>query len=130
MAVYDDVLLAAQSLAQSAQTFAVPSIGPLPPDDGISLMWASSVYNPFFDKLAAVELTAVVNGKSTDQQAVSEALNQIHTTLSMMKAYPQSNNYQITNIETLSAPAYIGREENAQWLYGSSLRVKFYLKGM
>lgn len=127
--VYNDVLEAVLQLVADAQSFAVPVIGPLPPDEGVSLVWASTAYSSFFDKKAAVSLALTLNGKSADQHTVASALNAVHTSLSMRKAYPASSNYQITNIETISAPALIGREENAQWLYGSSLRVKFYLKG-
>ena len=75
-------------------------------------------------------LTAVLNGKHTDEQILSAALGKIHTALSMATEYPAADNYQITDISTINAPGCLGREENEQWLYGSSLRVKFYLRGI
>lgn len=130
MNVYDDVLSAVIELAEATQPYSNIIIGPMPPDNGISITWGSTAYNPFLNKLAAVELTAVLNGKHTNQQTLSETLGNIHTALSMATEYPAADNYQITDITTISAPSYLGREENNQWLYGSSLRVKFFLRGI
>lgn len=130
MNVYDDVLSAVIELAEATQPYSNIIIGPMPPDNGISITWGSTAYNPFLNKRAAVELTAVLNGKHTNQQTLSETLGKIHTALSMATEYPAADNYQITDITTISAPSYLGREENNQWLYGSSLRVKFFLRGI
>lgn len=129
MSVYTDVLQAVIDLMNSMNPYAPVIIGAMPPDDGISAAWASSAYNPFFNKLAAVEMTAVLNGKHNDQKTVLDGLGAIHTGLSMRKEYPAAENFQITDISTLGAPSYLGREENKEWLYGSSLRVKFYVRG-
>lgn len=129
MSVYDDVLLAVIGLAEAEQPYSKIGIGPLPPDNGISIAWSTGNLNTFLDKKTAVSMTAVLNAKHERQQVVSDALGRIHTALNMRKSYPETDNYQITNIETLGPPSYLGREENKQWLYGSSLTVKFYLKG-
>lgn len=129
MSVYSDVLTAVIGLAQATNPYANIVVGPMPPDDGISIAWSASATNTFFSKKAAAEMTAVLNGKNTEQKTVLDALGKIHTSLTMRKEYPSAENFQITDIETISAPTYLGREENRQWLYGSSLRVKFYLKG-
>lgn len=128
MSVYNDVLEAVIMMAEETNPYSSIVIGPLPPDDGISISWGATGYSPFLNKKAAVELVAVLNGKNRDLKKVAEALNTIHTSLSMSKDYPSASNYQITDISTVSAPQYLGREENSQWLYGSSLRVKFFLK--
>ncbi len=132
MSVYDDVLSAVIELAETTQPYSTITLGSLPPDNGISITWGQTEasYNPFFNKFAAVELTAVLNGKHTDEQILSAALGKIHTALSMATEYPAADNYQITDISTINAPGCLGREENEQWLYGSSLRVKFYLRGI
>ena len=128
MSVYSDVLQAVVNLINNETQQAV-IIGPMPPDNGVSIAWASNTYNPFMSRNAAVVMTAALNGKNTDQQAALDALGEIHTSLSSMKTYPAADNYQITDITTSIAPNYIGREENNQWLYGSSLRVKFFIRG-
>lgn len=129
MTVYNDVLLAVIQLAEQTNPYASIVIGPLPPDNGISIAWSTGQLETHWDKRAAVTMQAVLNGKNSNAQTVADALNLIHTTLSMTTTYPEAENYQITNISTNSPPCYIGREENNQWLYGSSLTVKFYLKG-
>lgn len=129
MSVYDDVLTAVISLAEQTNPFASIVIGSKPPENGIAIAWATSSLNTFFNKKAAVVMTAVLNCKNEDQQIAADTLGTIHTYLNMLKSYLEEDNYQITNIETVGAPTYLGREENNQWLYGSSLAVKFYLRG-
>lgn len=129
MSVYSDVIEAVATLINNQNPYATVTIGAMPPTNGIALAWASSFNRLFWDKKAAVEFSAVLNGKHSNQQTVADGLSDIHTALNFMTAYPSADNFQITNIETESAPSYIGREENNQWLYGSSIRVKFYLKG-
>ena len=56
-------------------------------------------------------------------------MDRVHLALTTAKALPFSARWQIYAIETTSAPQLIGREENRNWLYGSSFRVKFYQRG-
>lgn len=129
MSVYDDVLESVCGLAEASQPYSAIVIGSMPPDDGISIVWSASSLNEFLNKNAVVTMTAVLNGKHSNQKSVSEALGEIHRVLTRRKAYPEAENFQITNISTVGAPIYIGREANNQWLYGSSLRVRFFLRG-
>nr|DAF70105.1 MAG TPA: Minor capsid protein from bacteriophage [Caudoviricetes sp.] len=101
----------------------------MPPENGISMAYSSGSLETYLDKKAAVTMSVVLNGKHDNQQTVLDTLGKIHTYLNMRKTYPQTNNFQIANILTTSPPSYLGREENRQWLYGSSLAVRFYLKG-
>lgn len=129
MSVYDDVLNAVIDLAEQIELYSKIIISPLPPEDGISIAWSSGSLHTFMDKKAAVAMSAVLNSKSKDQEAAAGVLGRLHTFLNMRKDYPAAENFQITNIATIGAPTYLGREENNQWLYGSSLEVKFFLKG-
>lgn len=129
MSVYDDVLEAVAGLANQVNPYAKVTIGPLPPDSGIAIAWSAGNLNTFLDKKAAVSMSAVLNAKHSDQRKAADALGNIHTALNRAKAYPQTDSFQITNIETIGAPAYLGREQNRQWLYGSSLEIRFFLKG-
>lgn len=129
MSVYDDVLAAVLGMVNALPLYATATIGPMPPDNGISIAWGSGSINQFLSRDAAVEMSAVLNAKNIDQKAALDALGAIHTSLSRASAYPVTDTYQITSVETMSAPSYLGRESNSQWLYGSSLRVKFFLKG-
>lgn len=125
--IYDSVLLAVIELAGTADTYAPIRIGSLPVDNGLSMAIAtgSPIYS--MDKGARHELSIVLNGKHTDQATVSNTLGELHELLTTRTTYPTTaEGCQITNVETLTAPAYLDREDNSQWLYGSSLRVKFY----
>ena len=82
----------------------------------------------FLDKSMAYQHSLVCNAKSASQQVAQEALDSIHVALTQVKTYPSGRTWQITDIETISAPSYLSREQNSQWLYGSSLRVKFFLR--
>lgn len=129
MSVYDDVLAAVIGLANEVDTYATVTIGALPADNGISMAPASGALNTFMDKKAAISMSVVLNAKNVNQQAAMDALGDIHTALNMTNIYPSTENFQITNIETNGPPTYLNREQNSQWLYGSSLTVKFFLKG-
>lgn len=129
MSVYDDVLVAVVELANQTNPYAPVTIGALPPNNGISIAWSAGNLDTFMNKKAAVSMSAVLNAKHQNQQTAADALGTIHTALNMATAYPKADNFQITNIETIGAPSYLGREQNNQWLYGSSLEVKFFLKG-
>ena len=129
MSVINDVLLAVIDMAQDTDPYADITIGALPADNGICCAISTGAADaPFLDRGCSYELSLVLNGKHYDQQTVSDALNDIHQALTQTKTYPKTDAYQITNIETASGPTYIGREENKQYLYGSSLRVRFYFR--
>lgn len=129
MSVYDDVLTSVISLAEQADLYSHIVIGPMPPKNGISIAWATGNLNTFLNKKAAVVMSAVFKlQKFRSGNRVGYFGENSHV-FKYAKNYPESDNFQITNIKTTSAPSYLGREENDQWLYGSSLEVKFFLKG-
>lgn len=129
MSVINDVLLAVIDMAQNIQPYYNIKIGAMPADNSISCAIATGAPDATFnDKGFSYEFSLVLNGKNYDQQKVSDELNDIHQILTQAKIYPATDTFQITNIETTSSPSYIGREENKQYLYGSSLRVRFYYK--
>lgn len=129
MSIYNDVLLAVVNLAQKTQPYSDIVIGSMPPENGISMAYSSGSLETYLDKKAAVTMSVVLNGKHNNQQTVLDSLGKIHTYLNMQKTYPETDNFQIVNILTTSPPSYLGREENSQWLYGSSLAIRFYMKG-
>ena len=133
MSVINDVLLSVIDLAEDNLTLYSPiKIGALPADNSLSIQITTGAADgTFMTKGMAYEITCVLNGKHESQKTVSDTLNDIHQYLTQLKAYPRTENtYQITNIETVSTPSYIDREANKQYLYGSSIRIKFfYMKG-
>lgn len=128
MSAFSEILAAVIGLAQATNPYATITVGALPADDGICMTYATGAPSTtFLDKGMAYQRSVVCNAKNTSQQAAQEALDAIHMILTQTKTYPSETRWQITNIETIAAPSYLGREQNSQWLYGSSLRVKFFL---
>lgn len=129
MSVYDDVVQSVINTMQNAGTGDNIYIGALPPDNALSVQVANGSYNAFMSKTtAAIEINLVFNGKNTSEQILSDHMGTIHQYVSTLTQYPITDTFQITNIQTISPPNLIGREQNSQILYGSSLAVKFYLK--
>ena len=127
--MYNEVLQAVIDMAQAAAGIPVV-LGSLPPDDGIAMTGNASSFPIFLDIGSNEEMNVVCNGKNTQQQAVISQLEAIHAALTRRKDFPSTDTWQIYAIETTASPRLIGREQNSQWLYGSSLRVKFNVKGI
>lgn len=87
-------------------------IGPSTPDD----VWLDK------NKLIPVDLT--INGKHKNLQTLSDAMNRIHESLTMLTSYPKGTSWAITDIATLTEPQVIGREADNKWLMASALTVK------
>jgi hypothetical protein len=127
--MYNDVLQAGIDMAQAAAGFPVV-LGSLPPDDGIAMTGNAASFPIFLDIGSNEEMNVVCNGKSTEQATVIQRLEAIHGALTRRKDFPHTDTWQIYAIETTASPRLIGREQNSQWLYGSSLLIKFNVKGI
>lgn len=128
ISAYQDMFTHVVSMAQTAVTPAIV-IGSLPPLDGISMAVSTGVTNDtYLDKGLTQQISVVINSKSKNQQNALEWLALIHEALTMTESYPSGTNWQITNIESSELPTYIDREQNEQYLYGSAVRVFYYIK--
>ena len=130
--VFDRVLNAVIDMAQATDPYADIVIGSLPADNGISMTYTTGgVMSTDLKKGMSYEMAVTLNGKNSSQSAVLEALAAIHKALTRTNTYPRDGDYQINDIATISAPVFLEREQNTnvQWLYGSSLRVRFYYFG-
>ena len=128
ISAYQDMFTHVVSLAQAAVT-PVIVIGSLPPLDGISMAISTGVTNDtMLDKGQKQQISVVINAKSSNQQNALEWLALIHEALTLTESYPSGTNWQITNIESSELPSYIDREQNNQYLYGSAVRVYYYIK--
>ena len=87
-------------------------IGPTSPD----YIW--------LDKNKFIPLDLTINGKHNNLQTLSDAMNLIHESLTMMFDYPMGNKWQITDIATLTEPQIIGREQDNRWMMASALLIK------
>jgi hypothetical protein len=74
------------------------------------------------------DLPVVLNGKNKDQQVLLDDLTKIHEALTRRTSYADisTTDCQVVNIATTAIPSIIGREQNKQWICGSSFNVKFY----
>lgn len=107
--------------------------GTNPPSNGICMIPAGGFQpDAHFNKGQVVQMDCLLNGKNADQQTVYDALWDIHKRLTKLGAleYPQSDDWQVMDISTTSYPSLIGQEDGSmQWIYGSSIEIKFYWKG-
>ena len=127
--MYNEVLQAVIDMA--ANTVGVSIVtGSLPPDNGLAMTGSSGSSPIFLDIGSNERMNIVCNGKNVEQQAVIGQLDAIHAALTRTKHFPYTDRWQIYAIETTASPRLIGREQNSQWLYGSSLLVKFNVKGI
>lgn len=78
----------------------------------------------FMDKNKYIPVDLTINGKHTDLQTLSEAMNKIHESLTMLRSYPSGTGWQIVDITTASEPQVIDRESEGAWIMASSLTVK------
>ena len=129
--MYDDILQAVVDMAEAAAGVSIVT-GSNPPQNGIAMTGSASPRSIMLDHGSNETMTVVVNGKNGDQKTVIRQLDAIHATLTRRKDFPTGDGWQIYRIETAASPRLIGRESNErfQWLYGSSLLVKFNRKGI
>lgn len=78
----------------------------------------------WLDKNKYIPIDLTINGKHTNLQTLTDALNKIDHDLTMARSYPSGNGWEIVDISTLTEPQVIGREDNGQWLMASALLVK------
>ncbi len=127
--IYNDILQAVIEMAEDAADVEIVT-GSMPPDNGIAMTGQAGSAAIFLDIGSNERMTVVCNGKNTDQSAVIRQLDEIHKSLTRRKDFPTGDGWQIYAIETVSSPRLIGREQNSQWLYGSSLLVKINVGGI
>ena len=127
--MYDEILQAVITMAEEAAGMSIIT-GSMPPDNGIAMTGQSSSTPIFLDIGSNENLDVVCNGKNTSQVDIIRLLDAIHQHRTRRKNFPSGNGWQIYAIETIASPRLIGREQNSQWLYGSSLLVKINVKGI
>ena len=78
----------------------------------------------FLDKNKYIPVDLTINGKHENLLTLTEAMNKIHESLTMMKTYPSGASWEIVDITTSTEPQIIDREDSGQYLMASSLFVK------
>lgn len=124
----EQILAAIQQMV-AALTDSTVVIGPLPPLNGYAVSFASGAPRATFWPLTSdQEMVVQFTGKNADQQRLATAMEAVHQALTTATALPFAPAWQIYAIETTSAPALIGREQNINYIYGSAFRVKFFAR--
>lgn len=104
-------------------------IGSLPPLNGFAVSFAGGFPRAAFWPLTSdQDLPIQFTGKGANQQELSALMDVVHTSLTTAQNLPFAESWQVYAIETTSAPQLIGREENQNYIYGSSFRIKFYAR--
>lgn len=126
----EEIIIAMQQMIQNIIKKPVV-IGSVPPLEGYAVGMVSGAPIETFRTLTTNESFPVLfNGKSADQGAVAADMEKVHQLLTTSKILPFMDGWQVYAIETTASPSLIGREENRNWVYGSSFRVKYYQKGV
>lgn len=115
--------------AAETEPFSSIVFGSDPPDHGICMIQDAGMPTAtHLDKGQLYTLPVVINGKHEDQQVLLETLGAIHEQLTRTWAYEDlgDDRIQVVDIETTAFPSILGREQNLQWISGSSINVYFY----
>lgn len=78
----------------------------------------------WMDKNKYIPVDITINGKHDDLRTLSDAMNNIHESLTMAFSYPAGDKWGITDIATQTEPQVIGRESDNKWMMASALSVK------
>ena len=84
--------------------------------------------NLYFDKAVYLPIDLTINGKHSDLETLSNAMNTIHHALTSAKEYSTGTGWRITDITNGSMPQIVGREDDNSWMMASSLMVKVYVE--
>jgi hypothetical protein len=119
-------------IATAADTlglYATIVYGSDPPENGICMIQAAGApTEKHLDANMLYHLSVLLNGKHSNQQTVLDALTSIHTMLTKRNDFSDfsTTDAQVLSIMTTASPQIIGREQNNQWIAGSSFEVSFY----
>lgn len=132
--VINEVIEAVIGLMNGLGLFAPVTRGALPTGIGITCEVAPSTPSEvYLDKNTYIPLDLTINGKHPNLKVLSDAMNDLHSALTRMTAYPEDPTdpprWEITDITNYTLPQIIGRENNNEWLMASSLSVRVYQKG-
>lgn len=133
MNFYSRVLDNIIEAAERTDPYAKIVYGSDPPENGICMIPSGGMPKDIhLDRGMIMTMPIVLNGKHSDQRILIDDLTAIHEVLTKRKNYSELSNeaVQITNIVSMSLPAIIGREQNNQWVCGSTLEVTFYWKSV
>lgn len=123
--ILNQAIEAVMGLINDMSLFATVTRGALGTGDCIVCeIGPTSPETVWLDKHKYIPVDVTINGKHSDLRTLSDAMNTIHETLTMMMEYPYGDNWEITDIATMTEPNIIGRESDNRWLMASALSVR------
>lgn len=123
--ILNQAIEAVMDLIDALGLYATVMRGALGTGNGISCeMGPTSPESVWMTKNQYIPMDVTINGKHSNLQTLSEAMNTIHESLTMMRIYPAGDRWEIVDITTMSAPQVIGRESDNRWMMASALSVK------
>ena len=125
MSIINAAIEAVMDLIDALGLYANISRGALGINEGLCCeIGPTSPDSVFLDKNQYIPIDLTINGKHGNLQTLSEAINMIHQSLTMMTEYPYGDNWGIVDITTMTEPQVIGRESGNNWVMASALLVK------
>lgn len=118
-----------KTAAEATEPYASIVYGSDPPTSGICMIQGAGFPSEeHLDTGMLYRLPVLLNGKHASQETLLDALTAIHTALTKTHDYSDltTESVQVINIATTASPSIIGREQNNQWICGSSFEVSFY----
>lgn len=127
MSIINAAVESVMDLIDGLDLFALISRGALGTDDGLCCeVGPSGPESVYMDKNQYIIVDFTINGKHSNLQTLSEAMNTIHEHLTMLREYPFGENWKIVDITTMTEPQIIERDEESKWVMASALNVKVY----
>lgn len=123
--IINQAIEAVMDLIDALSLFAPITRGALSAGNSLSCeIGPTSPETVWLDKNKYIPVDLTINGKHENLQTLSDSLNLIHETLTMMTSYPSGTDWQIVDIATQTEPQVIGREQDNRWMMASSLSVR------
>ena len=125
MSIINAAIEAVIDLIDALGLYANISRGALGTNEGLCCeIGPTSPESVFLDKNQYIPIDLTINGKYGNLETLSNAMNRIHESLTMMTEYPDGDNWGIVDITTMTEPQVIGRESSNNWIMASALLVK------
>jgi hypothetical protein len=125
MSIINAAIEAVMDLIDALGLYANISRGALGTNEGLCCeIGPTSPESVFLDKNQYIPIDLTINGKYGNLETLSNAMNRIHESLTMMTEYPDGDNWGIVDITTMTEPQVIGRESSNNWIMASALLVK------
>lgn len=122
--ILNQVVESVMTLIDTLSLFATITRGALGTGNGICCeIGPSTPETVWMDKNQYIPVDLTINGKNTNLQTLSDAMNSIHESLTMKTTYPSGDKWKIIDIRTMTEPQVIERNDSGSWMMASSLSV-------